>query len=472
MEAGHAQLDAVGIAWRLGATLFFVVLNGFFVAAEFALVKVRGIRVEALVSEGRRGARTVHHVHQHLDRYLSACQLGITLASLILGALGEPAVSVLLIAAFGAAGFAVSGATWLPVLSIGLAFFVITMLHMTIGEQAPKMWAIRRAEGTALATAPALRAFYWIFAPLITGINSISNWMLRLVGLPAGGHHEEIHDPEEIRSILSLSADAGRISEREYELTENVFRLTQLEVRHIIVPRSEIETLTLDRSIEENLRTIRETGHSRYPLSETGLDPILGFVHTRDLLAAALDASAIDLRGVARDPLVVPDTMALSRFITELQTCNAHCAVVVDERGTVIGYAFREDALEEVVGPLGDEFDPRPEHGFREVGPGVFESIGSVPLPEVLDRLGFALSDEEREDEDTLGGHVTARLGRLAKRGDVVRMGPYRAEVVEASPHRVERLRLRRASESDPQAGAEKTTPGPGGELGGDTPRD
>jgi CBS domain containing-hemolysin-like protein len=442
------SLDAAGVAWRLGATLFFVVLNGFFVAAEFALVKMRGSRVGALGNEGRRGARTVQHIHSHLDHYLSACQLGITLASLILGALGEPAVSVLLLATAEAVGLDVaSGASWLPIVSITLAFAVITILHMTIGEQAPKMWAIRRSERVAIATAPTLRVFAAVFAPFISVINWISNGLLRLVGLPSGSHQEETHDSEEIRSILSLSAGAGEISEREYELTENIFRVTRLEVRHIVVPRADIDLLSLERPLEDNLRKVEESKHSRFPVCEVGLDTIVGFLHTKDILGLALRREQIDLRALARDPLFVSDTMALSDFLTELQTKQAHCAAVLDERGTVIGFAFREDTLEEVVGPLGDEFDDV-EHGLREVSPGVFDAPGRLSFPEVLDRLEFELDPAEDEDEDTLGGHVTARLGRLARRGDVITMGPYRVEVLEASPRRVERLRLRRTVDS------------------------
>ncbi len=442
MDAGHESLDAVGVAWRLGATLFFVLLNGFFVAAEFALVKMRGSRVDALVTEGKRGALNIQHIHAHLDHYLSACQLGITLASLVLGALGEPAVSVLLMAAASSAGFEVmSDASWLPFVSIALAFAVITTLHMTIGEQAPKMWAIRRSESMALATAPIVRTFAWVFAPFIFGINAISNALLRIIGLPAASHGEEAHGTEEIRSILSLSAGAGHLSERQYELTENIFRVMQLEVKHILVPRSDIALLSLERPLKENMRLVDESKHSRFPVCEVGLDTIIGFLNTRDLLGVTFRGQDIDLRALARDALFVPDTMALTDFLSELQKHQAQCAAVLDERGTVIGFAFREDVLEQVVGPLGDEFDELDEE-LRAVSPGVFEVLGRVALPEVLDRLQFVLDDEEDEEEDTIGGHVTARLGRLAEAGDVVMVGPYRAEVIECSPRRVERLRL------------------------------
>ena len=387
MDAGTEAIDALGIAWRLGATLFLVFLNGFFVAAEFALVKIRGSRVAGLVSEGRPGARNVQHIHTYLDHYLSACQLGITLASLALGALGEPAVSVLLVAAFETLGIDVSSdSSWLPLVSLALAFTVITVLHMTIGEQAPKMWAIRRAESTAIATAPSLRFFAWLFAPFIAVINSISNGLLRILGLPTDSHREETHDAEEIRSILSLSAGAGEISEREYELTENVFRITKLEVRHIVVPGADMVLMSLERPLEENLRLIDESKHSRFPVCDVGLDTMVGILHTKDLLAHALRGDSIDLKALSREALLVPDTMALSDFLTELQAHQAHCAAVLDERGTVIGFAFREDILEQVVGPLGDEFDDV-EYGLRELSSGVFEAPGRVPLPEVLDRL-------------------------------------------------------------------------------------
>lgn len=456
MGPEHGSLDAMGIAWRLGATLFFVLLNGFFVAAEFALVKMRGSRVDALVAEGRRGAATVRHIHGHLDHYLSACQMGITLASLILGALGEPAVSVLLLAMAEAAGFPVtSSASWLPFISIGLAFTVITILHMTIGEQAPKMWAIRRSERMAAATAPTLYAFAWIFAPFIVAINWISNGLLRLIGLPGVSHQDETHDSEEIRSILSLSAGAGQISEREYELTENIFHVTQLEVRHILVPRADIDLLSLERPLEDNLQKIEESMHSRFPVCEVGLDTIVGFLNTRDLLVRVLNKEEIDLRTLAREPLYVTDTMGLSDFLGELQKHQAQCAAVLDERGTVIGFAFREDVLEEVVGPLGDEFDVLDErdHGLREISPGVFEAPARISMPEVTDHLEFTLDPEEDEEEDTLGGHVTARLGRLAKRGDTVSLGRYDVEAIEVSPRRVERLRITRRADQDAESG-------------------
>ena len=442
MSGEHASLDAFGVAWRLGATLLFVFLNGFFVAAEFSLVKVRGSRIDELAREGRRGASVVKHMLAHLDRYLSACQLGITLASLILGALGEPAVSVLIVAAAEALGLNVSPeARWLPIVSIALAFTVITLLHMTVGEQAPKMWALRRAEGTALRTAFVLRAFSWLFGPFIVAVNAISNGMLRAVGVPADLGHETTATAEEIRSILSISASAGHISDHEFELTQNVFRTMELEVRHIMTPRVDVAYLSLERSNEENLRIIRASSHSRYPLCEVGLDTVIGFVHTKDLLDSRLDGQDIDLRSVARAPLFVSDTMSVSDFLLDLQSHRAHCAVVVDEHGTSVGLAFREDALEEIVGPLGDEFDVG-ERQFQVQKDRSYLVSGRLPMPELLDRLELSLSEDEDESEETVGGHVTARLGRLPTKGQAVRIGPYDATVTEMVGRRVGKVHL------------------------------
>jgi len=438
----HPSLDFFGVAWRLGATLFFALLNGFFVAAEFAIVKVRESRIEQLAGEGRRSARTAQHILRNLDRYLSACQLGITLASLMLGALGEPAVSAVLIAALGELGVAADpGAAWVPWVSIGLAFAIITTLHMTLGEQAPKMWALRRAEGIALRTARPLHAFAWLFGPFIVAVNAISNALLRVVGLRGDRGPATSPTAEEIRSILSLSARAGHISEHEHVLTANVFRMIELEVRHVVVPRVDVEFITLEHTLEENLERIRTSRNSRLPVCELGLDTILGFLHAKDVLDVVLRGESPDLRALVHPPLFVSDTMALSDFLLELQRERQHCAVVLDEHGTAIGLAFREDALEEIVGPLGDEFDDDVQELVKLPGGG-FELSGRMSIPEVEDRLDFELSDAEDESEETIGGHVTALLGRLPKKGDAVRVGPYCATVIEVARRRIARIRM------------------------------
>jgi len=436
---GEHSLDFAGVAWRLGLTLFFVLLNGFFVAAEFALVKVRRSRIATLASAGSRPARTAEHILNNLDRYLSACQLGITLASLILGALGEPAVARLIFAGGTALGLQLDPND--PVLhwtSLVIAFSVITVLHMTVGEQAPKMWALQRAERMTLQMSIPLRAFATMFRPFIWVVNGISNWILRSGGLKAGADHDSSATAEEIRHMLSRSAEAGEISPREWELAENVFKMIELEVRHILMPRVDVVYLSLQNDLEENLRLLRRSGHSRFPLCEVGLDTVVGFVHVKDVFGGGEPESLEELRARARPPVFAPETQPVSALILELQRHRSHCAVVLDEHGTASGLVFLEDALEEIVGPIADEFDV-PRKDIEEVAPGCYELSGMVALPEAETRLGI---DLEEGDEDTIGGHVVAQLGRIARPGDSVDVEGHRISVLEIARRRISRLRI------------------------------
>jgi CBS domain containing-hemolysin-like protein len=438
METQHS-LDLFGVAWRLGLTLFFVLLNGFFVAAEFALVRVRRSRIVTLADAGSRTAKVADHILKHMDRYLSACQLGITIASLVLGALGEPAVSVLLLA--GAEGLGIHVAPDDPLLhgvALVLAFTVITILHMTVGEQAPKMWALSRSERMALNTAVPLRLFAAVFRPFIWVVNEISNWMLRVGGLQPGHGVESSHTAEEIRHILSRSAEAGHITERVWELSENVFQMIDLEVRHILVPRVDVVLLSLRDGRAENLERMRASGHSRLPLCEDGLDSVVGIVHVKDVFSSSEPEP--DLRAVSHPPVFVPETEPISELILELQRRRSHVATVLDEHGTATGMVFLEDALEKIVGPIADEFDA-PVRGAREVAPGTWEVNGDLPLPEADVVLGLEL---DHEAEDTLGGHVVAQLGRLPEKGDVVVVENFRLTVLEVAQRRIARLRVER----------------------------
>jgi CBS domain containing-hemolysin-like protein len=427
-------------AWRLTATLLVVLLNGFFVAAEFALVKVRGSKLRSLVDEGGRRARLASHIHGRLDRYLSACQLGITIASLVLGWLAEPAVAQLLIAGAAGAGWAISPADPLVHgVALALALAVVTFLHMTLGEQAPKLWAIHRAEATALRVAVPLRAFELAFRPFISLINSVSNAMLRLGGMSSAELAEPAHGVEEIRGILASSAQAGHISDRQVELVENILGIMELQVRHILVPRVDVEYVSLQRSPDENLRVIRNSGHSRLPLCEVGLDTVIGIVHAKDVMGSLTNGGAApDLRELARKPILVPDTQPLSRFIVLLQRARSHVAVVLDEHGTAVGLAFLEDALEEIVGPLGDEFDaaePLPRREGKAV-----KLPGSMALPEAAELLD--LPELAEDGSDTIGGHVVALLGRFPRKGDAIQLGEWRVVVEDVARRRIQTLRF------------------------------
>ena len=447
--------DLTTFVLRIAATLFFVFANGFFVAAEFALVKVQVTQLREGSKRSRR-ARVAYHIRSHLDMYLSACQLGITLSSLILGWLAEPAVAELLLWAAGSAGLELDpGDVWVHAIALALALSVVTFLHMTLGEQAPKIWAINRAESVALQVARPLQIFAAAFRPFIWVINESSNGLLRIAGMSSDELGDSSHNVEELRNILAASAEAGHISDQQLELAENVFAMIELEVRHILVPRVDVAYLSLERPLEENLGILQESGHSRFPLCEVGLDTVVGFIHAKEVLAAAAAGQSIELRSLARRPLFVPDSQPLARLIAQMQRTRNHCAVVVDEHGTSVGLAFLEDAIEEIVGPIADEFD-EPAAAVRSAGGDALELPGSLALPEAEELLG---ADDLGDESDTIGGHLVAQLGRLPRAGDELTIGRYRVRVErgEATADRAIALRASRRSN-------EQVRPAPGAE--------
>ena len=448
MDHGSQSLP---LGWALALTALFVLLNGFFVAAEFALVKVRTARLEALVRQGKKRAQTVLHILKHLDLYLSACQLGITLASLVLGWLAEPAVAVLLLKAAHAAGIEVEQSGGLHVVALILALSVVTVLHMTIGEQAPKIWAIARSETASLRIALPLRLFAVVFRPFIWFINVISNSMLRMVGVHGAIGHEGVQDIDELRALLKQASRAGHISGRQGDLGENVLRLVDLEVRHVMLPRTDVIFLSTSRTADQNLELIRTCRHTRLPLCDPDLDTVKGLVHGKDVLVAMLGGELRpDLNTLARPMPVVPDTKPLSELLVELQRDQAHCAVAVDEHGTTVGVVFLEDAVEEIVGPIHDEFDERVAPAWSPTDSGGFEMAGRLPLPEAAALLDLELGAEE----DSIAGHVVALLGRLPEVGETLELPPWKVTVLALSRRRVSRLRfepMSRRAEPDPE---------------------
>ena len=439
-------LEATGLPGRLLATLLFVFLNGFFVATEFALVKVRAARIANLVHLGHKRARLVQHMLDHMTLYLSSCQLGVTLSSLILGWLAEPAVAVGLVWLAGQAGLALSpGVT--HVVSLALALTIVTILHMTIGEQAPKIWALHRAEKTALFVAWPLRVFTWLFRPLIVVINWLANRMLRLVGLDPDSSEETPPDATELLALVQHSAEAGHITPRQEEFTRNVLEIAGLEVRHLLVPRAEVVCLTIEDDLQVSLDRLRESRHTRFPLCRTDLDSIVGVVHAKQVLAQLLEGDVTTLEPLSRPAIYVPDTLPVSRLLRKLQNARSGCAVVTEEHGTVVGMVFLEDVLERIVGPIQDEFD-RPEDEparIREVKPGVWEVDGEVPLPEI----SAVLSLRDLGDEDTFGGYVTDALHDLPAVGAELTVHEYRIRVLEVGGHRVRRLRVEALASPD-----------------------
>ncbi len=441
-ETAHA-FEPMTYVFRFAVTILFVALNGFFVAAEFALVKVRPSRIDALAEEGVRAAKTIRHILSHLNSYLSACQLGITLSSLILGWLAEPAIAELLLAGVRAFGGSLSpDDPIVHAIAIVIALTVITGLHMVFGEQAPKIWAIQRPEATALFAALPLWLFAAALKPLIWVINEASNSLLRFMGLAPDDLHDSIQDVSELRSVIATAAQSGHISSRQSQLAQNVFGIMNMEARHILVPRPDVQVLSLHNTFDENIAIIRESQHSRYPLCENDLDSVLGVVHTRDLVQLFTGAETLtrDLTTLAREVEFVPETQPLSRLIVTMQNTRNHVVVVVDEHGSSVGLAFLEDALEEIVGPLADEFDEE-EQSFSRLDDGSIRMAGNVALPKAVELLGLADISPDAEPE-TIAGLVTAQLGRLPHVGDHTRIGRFDVTVESVAQRRVRWLKF------------------------------
>jgi CBS domain containing-hemolysin-like protein len=408
--------------------VLLVLLNGFFVAAEFSLVKVRPTQLDPLVAQGDRRARVARHMVRHLDSYLSATQLGITLASLALGWVGEPAFAWILEPLI----LSIPGATPAIVhpISLTTAFLVITILHIVLGELAPKSIAIRASESTSLWVAVPLFFFYRLTYPAIWLLNHAANGILRLVGIRPLSESELGHSEEELRRLLADSHQPG-LSGQKGELLDNVFELSHRMARQIMIPRGDVVYLSTKRSVKENLDIARRSRHTRFPLCDGDLDHVIGLVHIKDLFRAGDPPS--DLKAVARDLKFVPETLTVDRLLRRMRRERTHLAAVLDEYGGISGVVFLENVIEEIVGPIQDEFDTEKPELVR-TGNDAYQVSGAMLVVDLEDELGVEFSER---DEDTIGGVVLSELGRLPQVGDRVEVGPLRLEVLEVDRNRI-----------------------------------
>jgi CBS domain containing-hemolysin-like protein len=419
-----------------------VALNGFFVAAEFALVKVRRSQVDTLASEGNKRAGAGKHVIENLNAYLSACQLGITLASLGLGWLGEPFLARMLQPIFSRIGIESAAVT--TSISFALAFSVITALHIVLGEQAPKILAIQKSLGAALFVSPPLRLFYAVFRPFIWLLNESSNWILvHIFRMPPTGKGELAHTEEELRLILSESAKAEEVSALGKELLINALDLRDRVVRDIMTPRGEVVYLDLEDSFETNVKKAIESRHTRFPLCRENLDNTIGLVHIKELVPMMRDPHP-DLMRIKRELIPVPEMMSLEKLLNLFLTKHAHVAIVVDEFGGTVGMVTLENVLEELVGDIQDEFDSEKEE-FRKINENEFIVDGALGLYELRDTAGLEL---DSADVSTIGGYVTHLLGHLPKQGEQVKIDNYLVTITQTDGRRVGQLHFKKMSES------------------------
>jgi CBS domain containing-hemolysin-like protein len=415
-----------------------VAANGFFVAAEFALVRARESRVEQMRDEGRRGAALVLRQIDRIDEYLSACQLGITMASLGIGFLGEPAIASLLEKLFGNA---VSHNLSLAI-SITIAYLITTALHITVGEQVPKIYAIVHAERTALRVARPLHWFRVAFSPLIWALNTASNALLRVVGVDPKAEFEEISSSEDLKLIIARSTRGGKLDPGEAGMLSGVFHLHEQEARQVMTPIPAVVTVDVSDTVETALRRAVDSGHTRLVVTEDGnTDRIKGVVHVNSLVRRLMtDGPDAPIADSVKDALIVPETKPLDDLLADLQRERASMAVVIDEYGRTAGIVTIEDIIEEVVGEIADETDPAVA-GIRRLANGDWWVRGHVPITDLAD-YGLALPVDS-EAYNSVGGYVFGELGRLPKRGDMVQINGYSLRVESVRENRVEAVRIR-----------------------------
>jgi CBS domain containing-hemolysin-like protein len=439
------------IVGKLAVIFALVVLNAFFVASEFAIVKVRSSQLDALVEEGNLRAIFAKHVRGHLDAYLSATQLGITLASLALGWIGEQFLARLLQPAFALVN--VHSPALVSTISIALAFVGITFLHIVFGELAPKYLAIGNPLSVSLLLARPLGVFYIIFKPAIWLLNKSSNFFLaKLLRIKSVAGSELAHSEEELRLILDESEKSDEVSSLGRDLLVNALDLRRRVVRDIMTPRGEVVFLDLEETFEENVKKALESRHTRFPLCRGHLDNTVGLVHIKELVPMMRDPHP-DLLRIKRDLTPVPEMMSLEKLLNLFLTKHAHLAIVVDEYGGTVGMVTLENVLEEIVGDIQDEFDTEKEE-FRTINENEFAVDGALGLYELRDLAGLEL---ESADVSTIGGYVTHLLGHLPKQGEQVRIENYLVTISHTDGRRVGQLHFRKVNEAAVSDAAKKS---------------
>ncbi|WP_257299223.1 hemolysin family protein [Haloarchaeobius sp. FL176] len=444
------MVDLVFSAVQVVAALFLVALNGFFVASEFAFVRVRATSVEQLAEEGLAGSAALEGVIENLDDYLAATQLGITLASLGLGWVGEPAVAALIEPVLEPF---LSGEL-IHLVAFALGFGIITFLHVVFGELAPKTIAIADAERVSLLLAPPMAASYYLFKPGIVVFNGAANAFTRVLGVPPVSETDETMEEREIRRVLMRSGEEGNVEMAEVDMIERVFDLDDTTVREVMVPRPDVVSISADTSLSDLRATVLDAEHTRYPVVDAeDPDQVVGYVDVKDLLrATASDLESATAGDLARDVIVVPETTTVSDLLLQFREEQRQMAVVIDEWGVLEGIATVEDVVEAIVGDLRDEFDAEiREHSIRRQDDGSYDADGSVTLSDVNEELDTAF---ESDGFETLGGFVLEHLDRLPEVGDTIETGDYAIEVTGVDGARISTLLLRRVDDDEDASAA------------------
>lgn len=436
MDSGGTFLN---FGLRLGLVFVLVLANGFFVAAEFALVGVRGSRVATLAASGNKRAIRLVSVLESLDAYISATQLGITIASLGLGWVGESTLAHLFEPLFMAVLPAGAAAAASHTVAIAIAFALITFLHIVLGELAPKTLALQRAEAVALAVARPMMIFHRIFKAPIWLLNGAGNIIVRLMGLEANAQHAAVYTMEELHHVIDLSQQGGQIKPSQQAILARALEFSGLSVKAAMVPRTAVESVSDAAPINELVQRIHESGYSRLPVFHETPDNIVGIVHSKEILRYWYDRESFELEKVMYPVNFVPDTMRLDSALRKMQEERFHFAIVTDEHGAFEGIITLEDLLEEIVGEIEDEFD----EGYsmvQKLPDGSFLLEGILPVRSANRRLGLALPEEGVYH--TIAGFLMAQAGRVLRQGDRVRFGDAEFTVEKSDRHRIRSVKL------------------------------
>lgn len=440
IRTSYAGLEPGYVGWQVFLLIFFILLNGFFVAAEFALVKVRSSQLDPHVEAGKGTAKLTHHIIDHLDAYLSACQLGITIASIVLGSVSEPFISMLLQPLLSDTGIS---DWWITKISFVIGITAITFLHVVIGEQVPKVLAIRKALGTSMICSRPLHWFYLLFKLPIRILNACSSLILRKVfRVEPVEEHDIIHSSEELRILVEQTGGAGEVTETERDILIKALELNDLTVRDIMTPRNEVIMLNVEKSFEENLEIAVESKHTRFPLVRDHLDNSVGLIHIKDLLAETRSEDP-DILRIRRDIAPVPEMLPLDTLLQTFLAEHAHMALVVDEFGGALGLVMLDDVIEELVGKIQDEFDEE-DRQFRRVDDGEFVVSGTLSLHELAVHVPELIL--ESPDVSTVGGYITHVIGHLPQNGESIVIGEFEITVLEANERFVREARFRRVN--------------------------
>lgn len=450
------MVDVLSVGGLLLA-LFLVALNGFFVAAEFAFVRIRSTTVETLVEDGRAGAATLANAIDSLDDYLAVTQLGITISSLGLGWVGEPAVAALIEPVLES----VLPAGVISLVAFAIGFGFITFLHVVFGELAPKTIAIQKAERISLLVAPPMKVFYYLFLPGIVVFNGTANFFTRLVGVSPASETDETLSEEEILLVLTRSGKQGTVDIEEVEMIERVFDLDDTAVRQVMIPRPDVVWLPADLPLSELRSTIVEAGHTRYPVLEgENNDQVVGFLDVKDVLRAIEDGAdeGTTARDLARELIIIPETGRIDDLLSGFQRDRSQMAAVIDEWGSFEGIVTIEDIVEELVGDIQDQFDVEVEErepSVERLEDGAYAIDGSVSLSNVNDALD---AEFERAEYETIGGLVLDRLGRVPEVGDEVSVDGYRLTVEEVEGARISTVVIREEKPEETDEKPESST--------------